>query len=299
MFGFGAFVVSSVVQEFVRGVRARRAMTSESPPAALAALVQRNRRRYGGYIVHAGVAIALVGVAASTSFQHQRTATLQPGQSARVDGYDIKYVRATASASAQKISLGAILSVSKGGRHVTNVSTSYGLYPSEDPTQPIGRFFNGSSESRVGLDAGLLRDIWVVIDPNVTPLQGLISEGDAKLSKALANAQSLPAGQQAQALNVLFSLRDVAIRELTQRFVTHPWAAQFLMEVSPLVMWLWIGAIVAAIGGLIALWPVPLRSRRRVRAGASRGTTGPAPAPAPTASPAPTPSAAAQARELV
>jgi cytochrome c-type biogenesis protein CcmF len=263
MFGFGAFVVATVTQEFFRGARARAAMTSEPIPVALGGLVRRNRRRYGGYIVHAGVAIALIGVAASTSFQHQRTATLRPGQSARIDGYTIKYVRATAGATAQKISLGAVLSVSKGGRHVTTMQTTYGLYPSQDPTQPIGRFFNGSDESRVGLDAGLLRDIWVVIDPNVTPLQGFISQGDAKLSAALAQAESLPQAQQAKALNVLYTLRDIAIQELTRQFVTHPWSAQFLMEVSPLVTWLWLGAIIAALGGLIALWPVPpVRSRR-------------------------------------
>ncbi|HEX4011338.1 MAG TPA: cytochrome c-type biogenesis CcmF C-terminal domain-containing protein [Solirubrobacteraceae bacterium] len=263
MFGFGTFVVATAAQEFFRGARARAAMTSEPVPIALTGLVRRNRRRYGGYIVHAGVAIALIGVAASTSFQHQRTATLRPGQSARIDGYTVKYVRATAGATAQKISLGAVLSVSKGGRHVTTMQTTYGLYPSENPTQPIGRFFNGSDESRVGLDAGLLRDIWVVIDPNVTPLQGLISQGDAKLSTALAQAESLPQGQQAKALNVLYSLRDIAIQELTRQFVTHPWSAQFLMEVSPLVTWLWIGAIIAALGGLIALWPMaPVGTRR-------------------------------------
>jgi cytochrome c-type biogenesis protein CcmF len=271
MFGLGAFVVSSVLQEFFRGVRARQAMTSEPAPLALARLVRRNRRRYGGYIVHLGVAVALVGVAASTSFQHSRTATLKPGQSARVDGYDIRYVRATASATPQKISLGAILDVSRQGQHVTTLDTQYGLYPAQDPTQPIGRFFNGSAESRVGLDAGLTRDLWTVINPNVGPLQGLIAQGDKVLAPALAQAERLPPAQQAKALNQLFGLRDLAIRDLTQRFVTHPWAAQFLLIVSPLVTWLWLGAIMAAFGGLIALWPMPAPKRGRRRRGPPAG----------------------------
>jgi cytochrome c-type biogenesis protein CcmF len=264
MFIFGTFVVATVAQEFFRGMRARQAMTSESPPVALFGLVRRNRRRYGGYIVHAGVALALVGVAASTSFQHSRTATLVPGQSVRTDGYDIKFVRATATATPQKISLGAVLAISSNGRPVTTLRTSYGLYPAQDPTHPIGRFFNGSNESRVGLDAGLTQDIWAVIDPNVGPLQGLISQGDAVLAKALAHASSLPAAQQPKAFATLFQLRDFAIREITQRFVTHPWSAQFLLIISPLVTWLWLGAIIAALGGLIALWPMPpARARRR------------------------------------
>jgi cytochrome c-type biogenesis protein CcmF len=254
-------------------------MAAEPPPLALLRLVRRNRRRYGGYIVHAGVALALVGVAASTSFQHSRTATIKPGQSVLVDGYRITYVRPVASATAQKISLGAVLAVSSGRQRVATLQTTYGLYPSQDPSQgPIGRFFNGSNESRVGLKAGLTQDIWTVINPNVGPLQSLIAKGDAVLSKALGDAMAEPPAARAQALSRLFGLRDIAIRGLTQRFVAHPWPATFLLIVSPLVTWLWLGAIVAALGGLIALWPLPPPRPRRAPVGPVRGSSTSAPA---------------------
>ncbi|MGI8507334.1 MAG: heme lyase CcmF/NrfE family subunit [Solirubrobacteraceae bacterium] len=279
MFCAGAFVIAAVGQEFVRGVRARQAMTSESPPVALARLIRRNRRRYGGYIVHAGVALALVGVAASTSFQHSRTATIKPGQSVMVDGYRIRYVRPTASASAQKISFGAILAVFSGAHRVATLHTSFGLFPSQDPTLgPVGRFFNGSQETRVGLQAGLTHDIWTAVNPNVDALQPYITEGDAKLGKALDDALRLPPAQQPKALSELYTLRDLAIRGLTQRFVTHPWRVTFLLIVSPLVTWLWLGAIVAALGGLIALWPLPPPSRRRASAAAHSDASTGAPA---------------------
>jgi cytochrome c-type biogenesis protein CcmF len=267
MFLAGTFVVAAVAQEFFRGVRARRAATDEPPAIALGRLVRRNRRRYGGYIVHLGVAVALIGVAASTSFQHSRVATIMPGQSVRLDGYSIRYVRPTASASSEKITLGAIMAVTSGSQRVATLHTSYGLYPSQDPTQgPIGRFFNGSDESHVGLRAGPFQDIWIDINPNVTPLQGLIAKGDALLSPAIAKALALPAAQRGRALSTMYQLRDAAILALTQRYVTHPWAASFLMIVSPLVSWLWAGAIIAALGGLIALWPLPPPSgRRRLR----------------------------------
>jgi cytochrome c-type biogenesis protein CcmF len=271
MFCVGTFAVATVVQEFVRGIRARRAMTSESPPIALGRLVRRNRRRYGGYIVHAGIALALIGVAASTSFQHVRDANLVPGQSVHLDGYTITYVRPTATASAQKISFGAWLRVTKHNQQVAMLHTEYGLYPSQDATQPIGRFFNNSSaESRVGLDAGLTRDIWTDISPNIQPLNGLIDQGDATLGKALNQALTEPPAQRAKSLNTLFQLRDIAIQGITQRFVEHPWAASFRFIVSPLVTWLWFGAIIAAIGGLIALWPMPRRAPRPSRAATRR-----------------------------
>ncbi|HEY4823617.1 MAG TPA: hypothetical protein VIH49_01115, partial [Solirubrobacteraceae bacterium] len=71
--------------------------------------------------------------------------------------------------------------------------------------------------------------------------------------------------------------RDIAIRELTQRFVSHPWAATFLLIVSPLVTWLWLGAIIAALGGLIALWPLPPPRRRRPSVPPSRKELAPEP----------------------
>ena len=283
LFVVGAFAVASVAQEFVRGTRARGAMTGELPPLALARLVRRNRRRYGGYIVHLGIALALIGVAASTSFQHSRTALLLPGQSVRSDGYTFRYVRPTAAASAQKITFGAILAVTSHGKPVTTVHTTVGLYPSQDPTQPVGRFFLGSTESRVGLDAGLLKDIWTVIQPNTQPLQSLINRGNRVLAPAIAAAGRLPRFKQAAYLNFIFAERDQLVRALTQRFVTHPWPQQFKLIVSPLVSWLWLGAIIAAVGGLIALWPMRPPKRRRPGRMAPSATGGRVVAPAPAA----------------
>ena len=89
MFCVAAFTLTAVGQELWRGTRARRALTREPRPVALAALVGRNRRRYGGYTVHVGIAVLLVGVASSTAFQHVRDIRMKPGDTARVGGYDI------------------------------------------------------------------------------------------------------------------------------------------------------------------------------------------------------------------
>jgi cytochrome c-type biogenesis protein CcmF len=266
MFCCAAFVLTAVAQEFARGVRARRSIAHEPAPVALVSLVRRNRRRYGGYIVHAGLAVLLVGVAASTSFQHSRYATLRPGQKARIAGYTVRYVKPTATASAQKISLGAVLDVTKGGHHVATLRTSYGLYPSQDPSLgEIGRFFNGSDESRIGLKSGLTRDIWTVVDPSLAPLQSLINRDDASFARAFALVAKMSAAEQAKVLapsSPLWTLRNQRILQLTAQYVEHPWPATFLLIVSPLVMWLWIGGMIVIAGALIALWPAPRASRR-------------------------------------
>jgi cytochrome c-type biogenesis protein CcmF len=268
MFALGAFVVASVGQELWRGVAARRASNRELPPVALVRLVRRNRRRYGGYIVHAGVALLLIGVAASSSFQHSRNVTLAPGQSTSVDGYRIAYVKPIAAATAQKLSFGAVLRVTKRGRYVTTLRTTRGFYPSQDPTMgPIGRFFNGEADSDVGLQAGLTRDIWTVANPDLSPLNGRIGQGDrlftAALMQAERNPSHLPPAQAQAAMTQLWQFRDEAIVGIASRYVSHPWPINFLFIVDPLVSWIWIGALIVAFGGLIALWPIPALARRR------------------------------------
>jgi cytochrome c-type biogenesis protein CcmF len=272
MFALAGFVLASVFQEMWRGTAARRAITHDVVPVAFVSLVRRNRRRYGGYIVHAGLAIMLVGVAASSSFQHSTDVLLSPGQSAGVDGYKIRYVRPVESVSSQKISFGAVLDVTKGGKQVTTVTTTRGFYPSDNPQDGIvGRFFDSSnSDSQVGLDSGLRRDIWTVINADPTPLTSLINQANTLFAsyapQVMTKAAKLPPAEAQQALDTLWGERDLAVSEIARRFVTHPWPSEFLFIVDPLVTWLWLGALIIAGGGLIALWPVPSLARRRARA---------------------------------
>jgi cytochrome c-type biogenesis protein CcmF len=233
---------------------------------ALVSLVRRNRRRYGGYIAHAGLAVLLIGVAGSSSFQHSRDVSLRPGQSAVVDGYTIRYVRPLAHASAAKLSFGAELAVYRHGHYVETLRTTRGFYPTgfDGTAGPISEAFNGSADSNVGLDAGLTHDIWTVVNPDLQPLQGAITRGDhvfERLMQSLTPAQA----RQASVLNVISAYRARAIVGLTHQYVTRPWPIEFLLIVSPLVSWIWLGAIVIALGGVIALWPPPgaLLVRRR------------------------------------
>jgi cytochrome c-type biogenesis protein CcmF len=261
-----AFVLAGVVQELWRGTSARRAMSKESPPVAFVSLIRRNRRRYGGYIVHAGFAILLFGVAVSSSFEHNKDVAMRPGQSAVIDGFTVRYTRAYADPKPEKIVFGAVLDVSKDGKHVKTLRTSRGFYPSQDPSLGIlGRFFMGEAESEVGLRAGFGRDIWSVINPDLLPLQRIIDEGNRTFRDAMQ--ATLSEGQPDQrAIDQLFVMRDQAIAGLAARWVRQPWAADFRLIVSPMATWIWIGAIITFLGGAIALWPAPATARSRVTA---------------------------------
>jgi cytochrome c-type biogenesis protein CcmF len=262
MFAFAALVVAVVAQEFVRGTSARQAMTGGDPVRAGFALIGRNRRRYGGYIVHVGMALLFVGVAASSAFQHAHDVTLQKGQATKVGDYVITYVRPTSAISTragdlEKISFGAVLDVKKNGKHLTTLRPSKAYFPSQDETNlgPIGRFFEGDATSEVGMKAGLRRDLWTAMSPDISKMRPIIDKGD----KAFAGIEGkVPPKTQAIFLGQ-------ALNGLVQRYRNQPPPASFRMISSPLVAWIWIGGLVVFTGGLIALWPAGDPARGRVR----------------------------------
>ena len=75
-----SFVLAVVVTEFVRGTWVRHPMTGENLFRAFFSLIWHNKRRYGGYIVHIGVVLLLVGVTAFYSFKESGQQTLKKGE---------------------------------------------------------------------------------------------------------------------------------------------------------------------------------------------------------------------------
>ena len=206
MFCCGAFVFACVGQEFVRGTRARRAMAGEAAPVALLALVRRNRRRYGGYIVHLGIAVLFIGVAASSSFQHASELQLRPGQSTRVGAYTVRYVRPTASVTPKydrahtgsTLALGAEVDVTKGGHHVTTLNPSQGYYASQEAEQgTVGSLIGGQAVSHVAIDAGVTRDVWSAISPEIEApeLKRIVEAGNRTLGAEEAPDRAALPGQ--------------------------------------------------------------------------------------------------------
>ncbi|HLM09171.1 MAG TPA: heme lyase CcmF/NrfE family subunit [Thermoleophilaceae bacterium] len=254
MFCFVAFVLAVVAQEFWRGASARRVMTGEAWPRALARLTGRNRRRYGGYLVHAGIAVLFLGVAASSAFLEQRDVRLAPGESFSLDGYEITYRKATArlggdsAGTGAPISFGAVMSVRRGDQRFT-LRPSRNFYSSGDPSLgAISRFFEGEATSEVDVRWGLRKDLWLAVRPDVSALEKPIAEADAKFADSPGDVQAL------------------IIAALAERYRRDPPPAAFRAIASPLVAWIWIGGAIALLGALVAVWPSPEARLRRVRA---------------------------------
>jgi cytochrome c-type biogenesis protein CcmF len=88
--GLAVAVAGVMLDEVVRGARARGRARGETAPTATWRLATRNRRRYGGYLVHTGVLVMAVAVAISSGLGRDVTATLAPGESARIGPYEVR-----------------------------------------------------------------------------------------------------------------------------------------------------------------------------------------------------------------
>jgi cytochrome c-type biogenesis protein CcmF len=245
-----AFAVAVIAQELRRGVRARRTMTGASVPVAAVTLIGRNRHRYGGYLVHVGIAVLLIGVAVSSSFEHIRDVRLSPGQTAHIAGYDVRYAGATSGLTSEKLSFGAVLDVSRDGRHVATLHPTRGYYPApgQGPLGAVGAFFDGESESQIGLQTGPKRDLWTAIQPDIGAMHSMIAAIDKRFPHP---------GPKEEAL---------LLAAIGARYEIKPPPATFRLIVAPLVTWIWFGGLVVVGGALIALWPSPEQARRRARA---------------------------------
>lgn len=257
MFAFAGFALSAVAQEYWRGTRVRARSTGQRPPRALLGLMRRNRRRYGGYIVHIGIAALFIGVAASSSFQHSVEPTLKVGQKLKIDGYTMRYAKPTATVTpthdaahtGATLSLGAVIRVTKGGKYITTLRPAEGFYDSGEPSEgSVGHLIGGQAVSHVALNSTPFRDLWAAVAPRITAPQ---------LERILkAGNKAIPVNRPEEAWIVLALMGREYLKN------TPP--AQFHFEVSPMVMWIWIGALIIFCGGLIAIFPSPRVLARRV-----------------------------------
>ena len=206
--GLGAFVTATIVSEFAKGARAHAKVEQIGLRRALGRTLSRNRRRYGGYIVHLGVVLIFLGLAGA-SFVTQWSGSLTQGQSFTVGAYRVRYAHTALWSKPGWLMSAAVMDVSRGGHHVATMA------PQADFYTPLGQ-----AQSNVALRTNPVEDLYMVV---------------------------------------------TELNPTTGHLVIRAW-------VNPLVMWIWIGGAVMALGTLLILTgrppvgppePAPVPSRRR------------------------------------
>ncbi|MFN8439413.1 MAG: heme lyase CcmF/NrfE family subunit [Caldilineaceae bacterium] len=150
------FVTATIVQEYVRGVMARRITTGENIFTAMFSLIRRNGRRYGGYIVHLGIVLIGVAVIGNTFYQTTTNVTLKRGETVQLSGYELVYFAMQTDHPGNLTEFAATINVFdvSSGRQVGSVTPKRNVYD-KNPDMPT---------SEVGIRMTPLEDVYVVLN---------------------------------------------------------------------------------------------------------------------------------------
>ncbi len=171
-FALCIFVTVSILQEFWRGTRVRKETTGTDLFTALVGLVGRNKRRYGGYIVHVGIVLIFLGFAGD-GFKQEEQVLLRPGQQTTVGHYTVRHDRVQVTDDGQKQMITGHLTIFEDGRAVGRMYPAKWFFRKheEEPTTEVAIRRTISEDLYIVMPAFDLKDqsasLHVVINPLV------------------------------------------------------------------------------------------------------------------------------------
>jgi len=145
------FVAINLFMEFFTGTRTRHAVFAENYPKAFWKLVTKNKRRYGGHIVHFGVVLIFMAFAGSF-FNMEKQVSLKKGESFKIKNYTLRFDALSSYPTSSKQKVVATLTVLNDAHQVGIVSPEKNLFRGQN--QPT---------TEVAIHTNLKEDLYVIL----------------------------------------------------------------------------------------------------------------------------------------
>ncbi|ADU52161.1 cytochrome c assembly protein [Thermaerobacter marianensis DSM 12885] len=154
-FAIAFFVATATLADVAAAYAARVAATGDRSLRGFWQMLNRNPRRYGGYVVHLGVVLVMIGLTGMYGYQQVRAVGLEPGESYTIDAFTITYHGLGQRVAEGVPAVYADLTVSRDGRELGRL-------------QPERRFYPGFTETmgaipEVAMLTSWSRDLYVVL----------------------------------------------------------------------------------------------------------------------------------------
>jgi cytochrome c-type biogenesis protein CcmF len=140
-----AFAIATIVQEYALAIRARVRKGQESPVAAFFALLRKNQQRYGGYIVHLGAIIIIVGMAGSV-FDEERLENVRAGDEFQIRDYTLRYLTANSIPAQHYGGAVARLALYRNGEPLAVMTPEKRMYWLEEQPASIPAIYSTAQE---------------------------------------------------------------------------------------------------------------------------------------------------------
>ena len=154
-FALCALVAGTVAQEFWRGANVRQRSTGTDFFTALVGLVSRNKRRYGGYIVHLGIVLIMLGFA-GRGFKIDKQVMLKPGEQTTIGDFTVRNDGIKVSDDGQKQMVTGYMAIFKGG---SQIDTMY-------PARWFYRKHENEPTTEVAIRRSLAGDLYLTLAVN-------------------------------------------------------------------------------------------------------------------------------------
>ncbi len=132
------FALTTTLAEFIHGALVRSRTDKIRLVPALLSLAQRNKRRYGGYIVHLGVLMLFLGIIGSSAFSVEKTATLQKGQDISLGAYRLVFRGMIGSHAKGMHIQAANFDLFKNNRQIGTIKSEKHIHPNFQPATEVG-----------------------------------------------------------------------------------------------------------------------------------------------------------------
>jgi cytochrome c-type biogenesis protein CcmF len=164
-----AFVFCSIVYDTALALRARKRIDGEGAVRGLITLARRNQRRYGGFIVHLGVVLIIMGIAGSMTYSLEKEATLAVNQELNIGNYRIQFAGLTGAQQPTHFRVEGAFHVFHNGHDEGILSPALKFFPTQQ--SPVGRAVHQSSLSE---DIYLILSGFSEVDRNQATLKVLV-----------------------------------------------------------------------------------------------------------------------------
>lgn len=170
-FMLGGFVMGTIAQEFWRGARVRQQTTGTDLFTALVGLVGRNKRRYGGYLVHVGIVLMFLGFAGE-GFKQQTTVHLTPGERVTLGDYTARFDAVRVTDDDRKQAVTGHFTVFKGSAEISKMYPARWFFRKHEdqPTTEVAIYRTLAEDFYLVMPKFNLADQSVDVEVVVTPL---------------------------------------------------------------------------------------------------------------------------------
>ena len=146
------FAFTATVWDVMKGIRTRKRITGESYGLSFIRLLLRNRRRYGGYIIHLGILMMVFGIIGSQGFGIVKQATAKVGDSVVIGSYQINYLDLKQTKDGKNVVVYAELQIKKDDRNIGKMTPHKVFYPTQK--QP---------STEVAINSTWIEDLYIIL----------------------------------------------------------------------------------------------------------------------------------------